>query len=53
MADTSIGVPVTFHILRKLWPGQENKYLDYLKNNLRSDEALMAGLMHGGQQFID
>jgi hypothetical protein len=53
MADASIGVPVTFHILRKLWPGKENEYLDYLKNNLRSDEALLAGTMHGGQQFVD
>ena len=30
MYDTSIGVPVTFQVIRKLWPGRETEYMGFL-----------------------
>jgi hypothetical protein len=52
MADKAIGVPVLFHSFRRLWPGQEGKLLAYIGDHL-SDNAVMAGMMHGGQQYLD
>jgi len=52
MADKAIGVPVLFHSFRRLWPGQEGTLLAFIADHLR-DSAVMAGMMHGGQQYLD
>jgi hypothetical protein len=52
MADTEIGIPITFHVLRRLWPGKEREYTDFLAEHL-SDPVVAAGCMHGGQQYVD
>jgi hypothetical protein len=41
MADMSIGVPITFQVIRRLWPDHVNECMDFLAKNLQSD-ALMA-----------
>jgi hypothetical protein len=53
MADVSVGVPITFQIIRRLWPDHVNECMDYLINNISKDALLMAGIMRGGQQFVD
>ena len=52
MADKAVGVPVLFHSLRRLWPGQEGTLLPYTADHL-SDSPVMAGMMYGGQQYLD
>jgi len=53
MADVSVGVPITFQVIRRLWPDNVNECMDFLAKNLQSDALLNAGIMHGGQQFLD
>ena len=53
MSDMSIGVPITFQVIRKLWPDHVNEYMDFLAKNINTDELLMIGIMHGGQQYFD
>ncbi len=53
MADMSIGVPITFQVIRRLWPDHVNECMDILGKNLESDALMNAGIMHGGQQFLD
>ena len=53
MADLSIGVPILFHVLRKLWPNHAKKCLDFVVKNGASDALMMVGVMHGGQQYLD
>jgi hypothetical protein len=53
MADTDIGVPVTFHVLRKLFPNHNaTNYVEFLMQNL-NDEMVALGCVAGGQQFLD
>jgi hypothetical protein len=53
MADLSIGVPVTYQVIRALWPENVNKYMDFLVKNINSDALMITGVMHGGQQYLD
>lgn len=53
MADMSVGVPITFHVIRRLWPNHVNVCMDYLAKNLNADALMRVGIMHGGQQFLD
>lgn len=53
MADNAVGIPVTFQILRRLFPGTEHEYLEFLKENIGKDATMMAAVMYGGQQYID
>jgi hypothetical protein len=52
MADTTAGVPVLFHVFRRLWPEQEVRLMDRIIGQLR-DDTVMASIMHGGQQYVD
>lgn len=53
MSDTDIGVPITFHVLRKLFPdGDPARYVEFLMHN-QNDENVTLGTMHGGQQCLD
>jgi hypothetical protein len=53
MSDPSVGVPVTFQVLRKLWPDRAANYMAFLRENIHSDDLMMIGIMHGGQQYVD
>jgi hypothetical protein len=54
MADPSVGGPITFHVIRKLWPDRVNEYMDFVVENVgKKDKALILGMMYGGQQFMD
>jgi hypothetical protein len=53
IADTSIGGPITYHVLRRLWPDRVNDCMRALLANLRVDQQMMAAIMHGRQQCLD
>ena len=53
MADVSIGVPITYQVIRKLWPDKVNVYMDFLIKNMHSDALIAVGMMRGGQQYLD
>jgi hypothetical protein len=53
MADSEMSVPLTFHVLRKLFPaGNPTRYLEFLIHNL-DDQMVTLGCMAGGQQYLD
>ena len=53
MSDTSVGIPITFQVLKNLFPGREERYTQYLANNMGVDEVVTLGALTGGQQYID
>lgn len=53
MADESVGVPITFHVLKNLFPGREERYTQYLINHMGTDETVTLGAMTGGQEYLD
>ena len=52
MADLSVGVPMVFHVLRRLFPGHEQAYTEFLANH-NDEVAVRLGMMAGGQQYLD
>src|ERR1700730_14032620 len=53
MSNTESGVPITFHVFRKLFPERDPlRYVEFLSANLQ-DETVNLGMMHGGQQCVD
>lgn len=53
MSDESIDIPVTFHVLRRVFPGREEKYLTYLLDRMGTDQEVTLAAVTGGQQYID
>jgi hypothetical protein len=53
MSDNVVGVPITFHVLRLLFPGKEQQYLDFLLKNVPGNANVMAAVLSGGQQYVD
>ena len=53
IGDSLIGIPITFQILRKLFPGREERYANYLAEKMGRDQVVTASAMTGGQQFLD
>lgn len=53
MSDLSVGVPVTFHVLRRLWSDHATEYLEFLVKNIGKDPLVMLGAVRGGQEFVD
>ncbi len=53
MADISIGVPVIYQVLRRIFPGQEDRYLEFISQSIQNNRDMMIGVMKGGQQYLD
>lgn len=53
MSDASVGIPITFQIFRRLFPGRESSYVQYLSQHMGTDQMVTLGAMHGGQQYVD
>jgi hypothetical protein len=53
MEDTSIGGPIMYHVLRRLWPDRVNDCMRAVLANLRTDQQMMAAIKLGGQQCLD
>jgi hypothetical protein len=53
MSDASIGMPITYHVLKRLFPGHEDDYTKFLYDQVGKDEIVMLGVIKGGQQYIE
>jgi hypothetical protein len=53
MGDESIGIPMTFQVLRQVFPGREEEYLGYLIEHMGHDQIVTAAAAVGGQQYLD
>ena len=53
MGDISIGVPITFQVLNRLFPGRGENYTKFLFETMGKDEVVTLGAMTGGQQWIE
>lgn len=53
MSDVSIGVPITYHVLVKLFPDRANVYAQFLIDQMGRDEETTLGAVIGGQQFLE
>ena len=53
MADMSIGPPITYQVIRKLWPEHVNEYIGISCQKYRQRCLMNVGVMDGGQQFLD
>lgn len=53
MSDVSIGVPITFHVLNRLFPGRGDDYVRFLLDHMGKDKMVTLGAMTGGQQYIE
>jgi hypothetical protein len=53
MSDISLGIPITFHVLKRLFPDRGEKYLQFLQDKIRTDKVVLFGSLTGGQQYID
>jgi hypothetical protein len=51
--DAFVGAPVMLEILKRLYPGRERRYLDFITRNLETDKAMNDGARYGGQQYLD
>ena len=50
ITNLSVGLPIVYHVLRKLFPGHEQAYTDFLMAHM-NDEIVALGMMEGGQQY--
>jgi hypothetical protein len=53
ITDIAIGVPITYQVLRHLFPGSEERYARFLVEHMGKDAMVTLGAMKGGQQYID
>jgi hypothetical protein len=53
MSDKSIGIPITFHVLRRILPGREERYVQYLVDRMGTDQQVTLAAVTGGQQYLD
>jgi hypothetical protein len=54
IADMEIGPPITFQVLRKLWPGREQKLFEFIIRRIEERDGLFAaGMNRGGQGYLD
>jgi len=50
VTNPSIGLPIIYHVLRKLFPGHEQEYMDFLMAHM-DDKVVALGMMDGGQEY--
>ena len=49
-SNVTLSVPIVHHVMRRLFPGQETAYTDYLLEHM-DDTVVVLGMMKGGQQY--
>jgi hypothetical protein len=50
ITNLSVGLPVLHHVMRELFPGHEQAYIDFLMEHM-DDEIVVLGMMAGGHQY--
>ena len=53
MSKIEISVPITYHILERLFPGKGAKYGTFMAEHMGTDRMVTLGAMTGGQQYVD
>lgn len=53
MSNAAVGIPITYQVLRRLFPGCEDKYVQFLADHMGKNERVTMEAMKGGQQYID
>jgi hypothetical protein len=53
MSDVTVGMPVAFHVFRKLSPNHASKCVQFLSKTIGKDPEVMAGVQSGGQDYLD
>ncbi len=51
ISDVSIGVPIVYSVINRIWPERAVMLVDFLLHN-QNDPDVMLGMMHGGQQYL-
>jgi hypothetical protein len=52
ITDISVGLPILYHVMRNLFPGHEQAYIDFLMYHME-DEVVVVGMMAGGQEYTE
>lgn len=52
VTDLDVGLPILYHTMRKLFPGREQTYIDFLMSHME-DDAMVLGMLAGGQEYQD
>jgi hypothetical protein len=52
ITDISVGLPILYHVMRNLFPGHEQAYIDFLMYHME-DEVVVLGMMAGGQEYTE
>lgn len=52
MRDIAVGMPMMYHVLKRLYPGREEHYTKFLYDQIGKDEVIMLGIMTGGEQYV-
>lgn len=50
ITNISVGLPILYHVMQKLFPSHEQAYIDFLMDHM-DDEIVVLGMMAGGQQY--
>lgn len=50
VTNLELGLPILYHVMHKLFPGNEQAYIDFLMTNM-DDEVTVLGMMVGGQEY--
>ncbi len=50
ITDISVGLPILYQVMRNLFPGHEQAYIDFLMYHME-DEVVVLGMMAGGQEY--
>lgn len=50
ITNLDVGLPILYHVIRKLFPGNEQAYVDFLMSHME-DEVTVLGMMAGGQEY--
>lgn len=52
VTDLDVGLPILYHTIRELFPGHEQRYIDFLMSHMEDDVTVL-GMLAGGQEYQD
>lgn len=52
ITNIDVGLPILYHVFRKLFPGHEQTYIDFLMTHME-DEVTVLGMLAGGQEYSE
>ena len=52
ITNIDVGLPILYHVFRKVFPGHEQTYIDFLMAQME-DEVTVLGMLAGGQEYSE